>query len=225
MARSGVGIIIPALNEAQSIAKVVEGARQFGTVIVVDDGSSDGTGAVAAAAGAEVVRHPLNLGYDAALGSGFERAAALSCDAVVTLDADGQHDPQLLAQFIAALETGASVVAGVRDRCQRIAERLFAWVTRIRWGIHDPLCGMKGYQMAVYRELGHFDSYGSIGTELALFAARRGMRLVEIPVRTRERVGAPRFGRRLSANWRILRALILSQIPWRPLSRSCARSA
>jgi glycosyltransferase involved in cell wall biosynthesis len=211
MARSGVGIIIPALNEAPSIAKVIERARPFGTVIVVDDGSSDGTAAIAASAGADVVRHQINRGYDAALNSGFRRAAELGCEGVVTLDADGQHDPELLSQFIEALDGGAAVVVGVRDRFQRLAERIFAWVAWTRWHIHDPLCGMKGYRMEVYRDLGHFDSYQSIGTELAIFAARRGYRLVELPVRTRDRIGAPRFGRRLSGNWRIFRAMVLAQ--------------
>ena len=105
-----------------------------------------------------------------------------------------------------------AVVVGVRDRFQRVAERMFSWVARARWSLRDPLCGMKGYRVEVYRALGHFDSYGSIGTELAIFAAARGYRIVEIPVRTRERVGVPRFGRLLLGNWRILRALLLSQV-------------
>jgi hypothetical protein len=63
--------------------------------------------------------------------------------------------------------------------------------------------------MSVYQALGHFDSYRSIGTELALFAARRGYRLAQVAVKTRDRADAPRFGRLLSANLRILRALAL----------------
>lgn len=215
MARPRLGIIIPALNEAHSIAKVVSGAIRFGSVIVIDDGSSDGTGAAAAAAGADVVRHEINRGYDAALNSGFARAAELRCDAVVTLDADGQHDPLLLPQFIAELGRDAEVVIGIRDRFQRLAERLFARVALARWGIRDPLCGMKGYRMEVYRELGHFDSYGSIGTELAIFAATQGRRIAQVPVKTRDRADAPRFGRVLRGNWLIARALVLALIATR----------
>jgi glycosyltransferase involved in cell wall biosynthesis len=212
MARPRIGIVIPALNEEQSIADVVSRAREYGEVIVVDDGSSDGTAAKALAAGAEVVRHHCNQGYDAALNSGFARASDMGCAAVVTLDADGQHDPLLLRQFIDALDSQATVVLGVRDRFQRFAERLFAWVARLRWNIRDPLCGMKAYKMEIYRELGHFDSYKSIGTELAIFAATRGCPIVEIPVRTRDRIGEPRFGRIIVGNWRILRSLALSQV-------------
>jgi glycosyltransferase involved in cell wall biosynthesis len=212
MARPGLGIVIPELNEGQSIAGVIAAARPFGTVIVVDDGSSDGTAGIAAAAGAEIVRHEFNQGYDAALNSGFARAAQLQCEAVVTLDADGQHNPLLLEQFVVALDQGASVIFGVRGRFQRLAERIFSWVARARWKIIDPLCGMKGYRMEIYRELGHFDSYGSIGTELAIFAVIQGYRVVQIPVQTRERVGSPRFGHRILGNWRILRSLYLSQV-------------
>ena len=153
MARSRIAIVIPALNEAQSVAAVVANATAFGTAIVVDDGSNDGTAAVAAAAGADVVRHERNRGYDAALNSGFARAAELDCDVAITMDADGQHNPSLLEQFIAAIGRGSDVVIGVRDRRQRLAEHVFALVARRLWGIHDPLCGMKAYRLKVYREL------------------------------------------------------------------------
>jgi hypothetical protein len=65
---------------------------------------------------------------------------------------------------------------------------------------------MKGYRTSVYRELGYFDSYGSIGTELALYAARRRKSIAQVPVITRPRADAPRFGSNLTANLRILRA-------------------
>jgi glycosyltransferase involved in cell wall biosynthesis len=210
MARPELGIVIPALNEAASVAAVVSHTVPYGTVIVVDDGSTDETGKIAASAGAEVVTHQRNMGYDRAINSGFERAAALGCSAVVTMDADGQHNPQLLEQFRAELERGADVVVGIRDRQQRLAEHVFGWVSRRLWRIRDPLCGMKAYRIEVYRKLGHFDSYGSIGTELAIFAAVNGYTLAQIPVKTRDRVGTPRFGRLLRANWLIFRAMLFA---------------
>ena len=207
MDRRRVAIVVPALNEAATIGDVVAGAARFGIALVVDDGSTDGTGVVAAAAGADVVRHPSRRGYDEAINSGFARAAELACEYVVTVDADGQHDPGLVGAFLEALDGGAEVVVGVRDRRARLAEILFGWAAYLRWKLRDPLCGMKAYRTDVWRELGHFDCYGSIGTELALFAAKRGKRILQIPVPTRERADAPRFGRRFDANRRILRAL------------------
>jgi glycosyltransferase involved in cell wall biosynthesis len=210
MAGPRVGIVIPALNEAASIARVVGAARRWGDCIVVDDGSSDATAALAADAGAVVVRHAQNRGYDGALNSGFARAVEERCDVIVTLDADGQHDPQLVARLLAAVAAGADVVVGERSRRARLGEHAFAWYTTLRWGIRDPLCGLKAYRTSVYRSLGHFDSYGSVGTELMLFALRSRLRVEQLPFQVHDREGQPRFGRRLAANYKIFRALFLS---------------
>ena len=210
MERPRIAIVIPALNEAATISQVVEAAGRYGMCVVVDDGSSDDTASRARAAGATVVSHATNRGYDAALDSGFRKAAEMGCEAIITLDADGQHNPELLEKFIAALDGGAAVVLGVRDRRQRLAEHVFAWYTRHRFDIADPLCGMKAYRVEVYRELGHFDTYVSIGTELMLFAARRGFPIASVPFEVRDREGQPRFGKKLAANWKIFRALALS---------------
>ena len=207
MDRHQIGIVIPALNEAETIAEVVSNVSQYGLAIVVDDGSHDQTSKLATAAGAAVVRHMDNLGYDRALNSGFARADTLGCEYVVTMDADGQHDPKMLAAFISALDAGGDVVVGVRNRRARMAEHVFAWVASALWGIRDPMCGMKAYRITVYRELGHFDSRDSIGTELTFYAVRSGRRIVQLPIKTRERTSEPRFGKRYSANKRILRAV------------------
>lgn len=207
---SRIALIVPAWNEAATIFDVVSSASAHAPVIVVDDGSSDATASLARSAGAIVVCHPVNRGYDAALNTGFAQAALQNFDAVVTLDGDGQHDPVLVSRLIAALKSHADVVLGVRNELPRIAECIFALYTRLHFGIADPLCGLKGYRINVYRSLGHFDSYGSIGTELMLFAARRHFRIEQIPFQVKERADQPRFGRGLSANGRILRALFLS---------------
>jgi glycosyltransferase involved in cell wall biosynthesis len=218
MDRSRLGIVIPALNEEQSIGGVVRACREYGVPIVVDDGSCDRTADISRSEGAEVVSHPLNRGYDAAIDSGFRRADALGCEFVVTIDADGQHNPELLAKYSALLEGGADVVIGNRSRRQRLAEHCFAYLTALLYGIADPLCGLKGYRLAVYRALGHFDSYGSVGTELALFAVRSGYRIEQLPVPVRERIGTPRFGRTIAANYKIFRALVLSFIKIQPIA-------
>jgi glycosyltransferase involved in cell wall biosynthesis len=207
MDRSRLAIIIPAYNESATIARVVHAVITYGVPIVVDDGSTDQTSFLARDAGAEVVSHENNLGYDAALDSGFVHANKIGYDFALTMDADGQHNPKLLPIFIKALGEGADVVIGVRNRQQRIAEYVFALVSSLLWGISDPLCGMKAYRMELYRALGHFDMYGSIGTELAIYAARQHKNIVQIPVLTRDRVDAPRFGRKLSANLQIFKAL------------------
>jgi glycosyltransferase involved in cell wall biosynthesis len=218
--RSRLGIVIPAFNEAATIGRVVEGARQFGTVIVVDDASSDATATVAIEHGADIVRLTQNAGYDRALQSGAERAKALGCTSFITLDGDGQHDPAAIGTFVDLLCAGADVVIGSRDQHQRFAEWLFAFIGRWLWQIDDPLCGMKCYRMSVYDTLGHFDSYGSIGTELAIHAASSGRSVSNVPILTRPRAGASRFGAGFRSNVRILRALIrgVGRAYWNNLS-------
>lgn len=210
MDRSRVGIVIPALNEEFSIGDVIKKCLNFGIPIVVDDGSSDNTAEVARREGAEVVSHEFNAGYDAALNSGFIKADNLKCDFVVTIDADGQHNPEILGQIISLLEKHAEIVICIRDSHQRIAEYCFALLTKALYGISDPLCGLKGYRMSIYKALGHFDSYNSIGTELALFSVRSGYQLQQIPIVVQERNDLPRFGRKLYANYKIFRAMLLS---------------
>lgn len=210
MDRSRIAIVIPALNESASIEVVVEAAGKYGVPIVVDDGSTDNTTALAKQAGAIVVSHENNRGYDAALNTGFKKATVLGSDVIITVDADGQHDPSLIQKFINSIDHGADVVAGIRNQRQRFAEHLFAWYTSFYWGIKDPLCGMKAYRTEVYNALGHFDSYGSVGTELVIFAAKNKFNISQITIKIRAREGQSRFGQRFTGNCRIMRAMMLS---------------
>ena len=219
MDRLRVGIVIPALNEAATISQVVRAASGYGTCFVVNDGSTDDTAERAAATGAVVVSHAVNRGYDAALNSGFHSASECGCDVIVTLDADGQHDPQRVQQLLDAIQAGAFVALGVRHQRARWAEHVFSWFTRWRWGIVDPLCGLKAYRTEVYRALGHFDACQSIGTELMLFAARQHLPIRQIPFTVSERLDQPRFGHRVSANWRILKALLGAILHGHPAER------
>ena len=210
MEKYRVGIVIPALNESATIAGVVEAVGKYGVPIVVDDGSTDNTAELAEDFGAVVVEHEKNRGYDAALNSGFKKAAELGAKIIITVDADGQHDPSLIQQFINAIDAGADIVVGIRSRRQRVAEHLFAWYAGLRFGVNDPLCGMKAYRADVHKALGHFDSYGSIGTELTIYAAKKGYRIGQIKFDVCERSGESRFGQILSGNYKIIRAMMLS---------------
>lgn len=202
-----VALVIPALNEAESIAGVVEAVRRYGQPIVVDDGSTDGTGVLAIAAGAVVVTHAANRGYDRALESGLKRALDDGYDFVVTLDADGQHKPELLTPVLEQLFAGADMVIGVRDRHQRFSESVFSATGMFLWGIADPLCGLKGYRIDRLRSFIGLCTYASIGTEIALRAARSGWRIAQVPICTSSRKGVSRFGVGARANWMILKAL------------------
>ena len=209
--RLKTAVVIPAYNEANTIAGLVKTVLRWGVPIVVDDHSADGSGDVAEEAGAVVVRHPENRGYDGAIQSGFERAGYLGMEVVATMDADGQHSPDLLECLIRPIAGGdADMVLGIRSKAARPAERVFNLYTRARFGVSDILCGMKAYRMGLYYENGRFDGVGSIGTELALFGLRKGVPHVTVPVPIRPRVGSSRFGVRFGANYKILRAMMFA---------------
>lgn len=202
-----VAAVIPALNEEVAIERVVRAVMPYAVPIVVDDGSSDHTALIARNAGAVVVVHASNMGYDAALESGLFRSIELGFEYAITMDGDGQHMPETLELFKQKLTEGADLVVGVRDKHQRFAETIFALVGRYLWGVEDPLCGMKGYRLKLLSKVGHFDSYQSIGTEFTLHAARAGYRIEQVPVTTRDRRGTSRFGVGMLANWKILKSL------------------
>src|SRR5579883_1506380 len=117
-------ILIPAHNEAQTIATVVSKCRNFSSdVLVIDDGSVDGTGSLASAAGAQVLRTAQCKGYGAALQLGFEECKKLQSKIVVTLDGDGTHDPEFVPSLINFhLDTQANLTIGSRFLTPRLAQ-------------------------------------------------------------------------------------------------------
>ena len=206
-----IGIVIPALNEAQSVAAVIESALPIGQVIVVDDGSADATGSVAAAAGATVIRHEHNRGYDGALSSGYARAVELGCDVVVAIDADGQISVSDLEAVLMPIRRGqVDISIGVRERSARIGEALFSAYAKFRFGVPDILCGLKAFTAEVYHKHGDLTRTDSINTALFVAALRDGARFTTVPVAIAPRDGESRFGSGLRANWQILKVLFVT---------------
>lgn len=197
--------MIPCHNEAATIGGVVAGAAGRGEVLVVDDRSTDSSRLVASAAGATVIAAG-QPGYDGALETGLRTALAGGYPFVVTMDADGEHDPAVLADFAAAFEAGAPLVCGVRPEPQRIAEYAVAWDGRRRFGIDDLLCGMKGYSRAVLEAWAKSGRPLHVNMAPAVLWRQGGGDMAQVRVTGERRVGATRFGRALAANRAILKA-------------------
>lgn len=197
-------LVIPAYREAGRVGAVVREVRAIGLpldVLVVDDGSPDGTADEARAAGATVVRHPFNLGYGSGLHTGYCYARRHGYQRLLQMDADGQHDATMLLRLLAALEAGADVAIGSRylagnpprsTLARRIGTRLFAWIATVWTGtrITDPTSGFQGLSARAIDVLandGFPEDYPD--TDVLVQHARAGMRLVEVPVVMHERRG------------------------------------
>ncbi|MBG04462.1 MAG: hypothetical protein CMM59_10360 [Rhodospirillaceae bacterium] len=204
-----LAIVIPALNEAAMISAVVAAVVPFGRVIVVDDGSTDDTGLLAAKAGAEVVRNEGPHGYDAALARGYAKAAEIGCDTIATIDGDGQIGAEALSQAIEKKrDDSVEIVIGVRDHQARWSERLFSCYVRLRYAVPDILCGLKIFPIELYLAHKSLAETESVNTALALVALRNGARVALSPVQVRAREDSSRFGSFLRANFKILRVFV-----------------
>lgn len=205
-------VIIPAFNEDATIEEVIGSVKPYANeIIVVDDGSSDSTSLKAKEAGAVVVRNEKNSGYESAIESGFKKALQGGADVFVTFDADGQHNAEDIKKMADLIINGkADLVLGQRPRrFVHFSERIFAFYTNMRFGIKDPLCGLKAYSVKVYQDVGYFDRIGSIGTQLMIQAKMRNFKLLTIPVYVNPRKDSSRFYfKNLKANYKIFLALL-----------------
>lgn len=185
MSEVSVLALIPAWNEAARLGPVVEAARAHLPVLVVDDGSHDDTSAVAEAAGATVVRHPRNQGKGVALMTGFAWALERGYEAVLTLDADGQHDPADIPRFLAAYEAGAGeLIIGQRDFGQipfprRLANPFGSWLLSLALGtrIHDNQSGYRLYSRRCLEALDLTATGFELEVEAIIQAVCQGMRI------------------------------------------------
>jgi glycosyltransferase involved in cell wall biosynthesis len=195
-------IIIPVLNEAGTIGDLVTRARRYGGVIVVDDGSSDASGATAAAAGADVLRLPRQRGKGAALRQGFEAALARGAERVVTLDGDGQHDPDEIPRLLEAAggaptalviggrlgtgavedsrEPGYRVIPSDRLNAMRVAGFFIDWLTG--YAVRDTQSGFRVYPLALLTAAPPRRGGFVLETEMLVRAAAIGLPLVETPI-------------------------------------------
>lgn len=194
---SDVLIVVPVFNEAATIADIVERARLHGPVLVVDDGSTDGTGARARAAGAEVIALGARRGKGAALRCGFAEAARRGAARVVTLDGDGQHEPDEIPRLLKVAveepdalviggrlaglaETPARVIPAGRLAALRVAGFFIDWLSGAP--VADTQSGFRVYPASLLAAVRPRRGGFVLETEMLLRAADRGVSVREVPI-------------------------------------------
>jgi glycosyltransferase involved in cell wall biosynthesis len=186
-------VVIPAFDAGEAVAAVVRSVRDLGwdDVVVIDDGSRDGTGDFAREAGARVVVHPVNRGKGSALRTGLSVCRDDGIDAMLTLDADGQHKATDLRVLMEATDDRDALVLGIRDLARAGAPRAnqmsngisdfflsrFAG-TRLR----DTQCGLRRYPVTRTLALDPRGTGYEFEAEIILRAARAGVSIVQVPI-------------------------------------------
>ena len=193
--------VVPAFREAHVIPEVVRGLRLYAeAVVVVDDGSADGTAEAAAAAGAHVLRHAVNRGYGAALITGTTYAFSRGAEAVVHVDGDGQHVPEDVPKLMAALKPGEpSVALGSRFRGQalglpfsrRIILQLGRFFTWLHSGIllSDAHNGLRAFTREAWAGFRFTQDRMAFSSEVVDEISRTRTVFVEVPVTVRYTAG------------------------------------
>lgn len=191
-------VVVPAFNESKRIDSVLAGLKETGyEVIVVDDGSADGTHQRVAEHGLECIRFERNRGKGHACRAGAARAGK---DKVIFFDGDGQFDVKEIYRILQALEE-ADLVVGFRDfRKVPAQRRLSNWFAKsvlnrtCGSGLHDALCGFRGIRKGALNKLGLERDRYEFESEMLIKAARAGLRVKQVPVSVRyhkEAAGMP----------------------------------
>lgn len=215
--RKNTLVVIPAWNEAGSIRNVIRSVYELCdlNILVIDDGSSDGTGHLARQAGAEVIFLPMNMGAWTAIQTGFRYALANRYEMVLTMDADGQHFAECIPGLFENLHNRhADVIIGANPsratRYRQLSWSFFRMLTAI--DLEDFTSGLKAYNQKAMRILlrprAHLFDYQDLG---ALLLMRRfGLRIREVPVPMQKRLHG--HSRVFSNWWLVLRYMLLSTV-------------
>jgi len=190
-----VCLLIPAYNEAKAIGQVVSAAcKVMESVVVVDDGSQDGTAQIAEDAGAFVIRYEVNRGKGAALKTGFQYALDHGYDALITMDSDGQHAVDDIPTFLKAYdERGSGIILGSRMHdistmpvIRRFTNKLTSLVGSLlaRQRLSDSQSGFRLISTDVFRAVELETSGYEMESEILIKASRAGFRISSVPIKT-----------------------------------------
>jgi glycosyltransferase involved in cell wall biosynthesis len=188
-------ILIPGYNESRMIGQVVTNARKIiDDVVVIDDGSRDNTAQIAQDAGAYVIKHEVNKGKGAALQTGFQYAIDHGYDAVITMDSDGQHDPDDIPGFLDAVEKiGSGIIIGTRmgdistmPLIRRCTNKLTSFSASIlaRQKIEDSQSGFRLITTDVLKTVRLETAGFETESEILIKASKAGFRITSVPIKT-----------------------------------------
>lgn len=185
-------VVIPAYNEETNIRNVIiETKKYISNIIVVDDGSKDKTSEEAEKEKAVVLKHIINLGKGAALKTGCDYAAKQGADKIIVLDADAQHEPSQIPNFLNELKD-ADIVLGYRKPGKemplilKLGNSFINKITKLLYGInlHDTQCGYRAFTSNAYKKIKWKASNYSMESEMVANIGKKNLKYKEIPIKT-----------------------------------------
>lgn len=188
-------VIIPALNAAKTLNALISQVKHLYPnldILIIDDGSSDESGTIARAAGATVLTHNHNRGKGEALKAGFAYTVAHDYDAIITLDADLQHDPAEIQRFLNAFSDDRTILVGIRRRdktmpfARKVSNSLTSFVSSVFCGVRilDSQSGYRLIPTAVLKNITLSSSRFDLEPELLIKAARAGYDVKSVEIST-----------------------------------------
>ncbi|OGL72384.1 hypothetical protein A3F28_01150 [Candidatus Uhrbacteria bacterium RIFCSPHIGHO2_12_FULL_57_11] len=215
--------VIPAWNEELVIGEVLDGLRsRVDEMVIVDDGSDDRTALIARTRGATVVRHAVNRGLGAALGTGIAAALRRNAEIIITFDADGQHLPDDIPAVLAPILSGdADIVIGTRLRdpkgmppIRRLANQIGNLVTLVLFGVKvtDSQSGFRALSRYAAERIEIRTDRMEVSSEILAESRRKNLKLVEVPIRSRYTAYSMSKGQSLWMGLRTLGRLIIHRM-------------
>jgi len=193
--RARILVCVPAFNESKNISDIVNRCKKYADeVLVYDDGSKDDTQQLAMLAGATVIRSPENKGYGVAIRSLFHAAKQKNADIMITLDSDGQHNPDQIPPMIETLKQGFDIVIGSRflrrddkDKVPKFRSFGIKTITKLTQvasykDITDSQSGFRAYNKNALSKINLYEDGMAVSTEILLRAGEKKLAVAEVPI-------------------------------------------
>lgn len=186
-------VVIPAYNESEHIREVIRGVKKYiQNIIVVDDGSKDNTSDIAKEEGATILKNIINLGKGATLRTGCDYAIKLGANQIIVLDADAQHDPHKIPEFLEAMENNNEMVFGYRKLSEtmpfvlRFGNWFISKTTKFLYNLdlYDTQCGYRAFTADTYKKIRWDASDYGMESEMITKVGKHKLKYAQVPLQT-----------------------------------------